>query len=109
MAPVSYQGQAYLTSQYFHRLYLNNSPVGGKYQRHDHFLRVLRTAPLYEDYLRLGNIVELTWNDGKATKDVLPPNRGQWQTLFQATGFHPLVLLNATAQSELAHHLDDEA
>src|SRR3989442_15950662 len=64
-------------------------------------LRVLRTAPLYEDYLRLGNSAEVTWESVKSIKSALTPNRWQWKPLFQATGFHPVALLNAVAQSSV--------
>ena len=59
MRPIEYQGQTYFTSRYFHQQYRANSypQRQGKYTRHKDFLRVLRTIPLYADYLRLGHVV----------------------------------------------------
>lgn len=105
MQPVQYQGQPYFTSQYFHQQYLTNSHAGGKYQRHTHFLRLLRSIEAYQDYLERGDIVELTWQ-GVLTEG--NQNRVSFQPLFQAAGWNPVTLLNATAQIAMSHHLDDE-
>jgi hypothetical protein len=102
---VSWRGQEYFTSQHFHRQYLTDSPHGGKYQRHGDFLRVLRNIPAYSKYVSHGDVVEVSWNRVKSegTQDSL-----SFQPLFQAAGWNPLTLLNATAQVALTHHLDNE-
>ena len=105
MQPVEWQGQAYFTSQYFHAQYLANSQFGGKYRRHSDFLRVIRSIPAYALYVTQGDIAELDWNRMKAEgKQVLL----SFQPLFQAAGWNPLTLLNATTQLALANFLDDE-
>ena len=104
-APVSYAGQTYFTSQYFHREYLANSQYGGKYQRHADFIRKVRAIEAYDLYVHHGDIVELTF--ARIKTEVTQILR-YWQPLFQAGGYRLLVLLNATAQVALSHHLDDE-
>jgi len=105
MRPVEWQGQEYFTSQYFHGQYLVNSPYGGKYRRHDNFLRLLRAIPAYNIYLNQEDIAELSWNGVKTEVTLI---QSYFQPLFQSTGYRPLTLLNATAQIALAQHLDDE-
>lgn len=102
MSLITYQGQDYFTSQYFHRQYLANSLHGGKHRRYDSFMRLLRSIEAYRLYLGQGDIQEVAWNKDKPHLCVyLKP-------LFEATGFHALTLLNATAQIAMSHHLDDE-
>ena len=106
LAPVAYEGQTYFTSQYFHQHYRSNSPYGGKYHRHHDFVRLLRRIEAYELYVGQGDILEVSWSriklEGKH-------NLLSWQPLFQAAGWNPLTLLNATAQLALSNFLDDEA
>jgi len=105
MQPVQWQGQEYFTSQYFHTQYLANSQYGGKYQRHSDFLRVIRSIPAYALYVAQGDIAELDWSRIKSEgKPILL----SFQPLFQAAGWNPLTLLNATTQIALANFLDDE-
>ena len=105
MQPVEWQGQIYFTSQYFHREYLINSQYGGKYQRHKHFVRVIKAIPIYADLVAIGNIVEISWDRIKTEADQILV---QWKPLFEGTGYQPLTLLNAVGQEELFHHLEDE-
>lgn len=105
--PVSYQGETYFTSQYFHRQYRDNSPHGGKYRQHKNFLQLLRSIEQYQDHINLKNIAELSWDAMKVSNGVLAENFSQWKILFHATGFQPVTLLNAVAQAALSHHLDD--
>jgi hypothetical protein len=105
MQPVTYQGQAYYTSQYFHRQYIANSQAGGKHRRYDHFIHVLRSIEAYATYVEHGDIRTLYWQQ---LKEEQPGNLGYFTSLFRATGYQPLTLLNATAQAALSHHLDDE-
>jgi hypothetical protein len=106
MQPVEWQGQIYFTSQYFHLDYIANSPDGGKHRQHKNFIRVIRAIPAYHEYLTKGDIVEISWD---RIKTEAAQNLSQWKPLFEATGYQPLTLLNATGQSELSHHLEDEA
>lgn len=105
MALISYHGQEYYTSHYFHRVYLANSPQSTKYRQHAHFTRRIRAIDAFEDYVNSGDILELQWHSMKAEAN---PIRDCFLSLFKATGYQPLMLLNATAQAELTHHLDDE-
>jgi hypothetical protein len=105
MQSVPWHGQEYFTSQYFHQQYLANSPHGGKYRQHSHFVRTIRAIPAYPIYLEQDAIVELTWNRIKTEGN---PILDSFQPLFQAAGWNPLTLLNATAQIALTHHLEDE-
>lgn len=102
MQPVHYHGQDYFTSQYFHAQYLANSPHGGKYRQHRHFLQALRLIDAYAMYCANLDIVELVWNDVKSGTYNL-------SSLFKTTSYNPITLLNATAQVALSHHLDDLA
>ena len=102
MQPVAYQGQTYYPAQYFHQQYMANSQRTGKHRRYDSFMRLLRNIEAYALYVQRGDIVEVQWNRDK------PQECGYLKPLFQAAGYHPLTLLNATAQIEISHHLDDE-
>jgi hypothetical protein len=109
MLPVQWQGQEYLTSQYFHRQYRENAGLQGKYQRHQDFRRLLRSIELYAMLRERGDIVELQWDEIKHLEsDLKQPVRRSLTPLFQATGYYPLILINIRAQNELVHHLDDE-
>lgn len=108
MQPVQYQGQEYFTSQYFHQNYLANSQASGKYRRHGDFLRVMRHIEAYALYVGQNDIREITWKDITANEDVGTPEWLSFKPLFQASGWNPITLLNATAQVALSHHLDDE-
>ena len=99
--PVVFGGQLYLTSQYFHRQYLENSPPQGKHRRYDSFMRLLRNIEAFHLYIEQGSILEVVWDKDK------PHFCGELKPLFQAAGFHPLILLNKTAQAAMSHHLDD--
>jgi hypothetical protein len=106
MAVVEFDGQLYYTSQYFHRQYLANSDLGkGKYQRHDNFRRMLRGIEAYRLYQEQGAIVEVPW---ESIKSKGTPLLSTLKPLFHAAGYADLILLNATAQAALSHHLDDE-
>lgn len=103
MQPVTYNGETRYTTQYFHAQYLHaHSDAPKKYQRHHDFLRMLRSLPLYADYVGLGHIAEIPYDKNRqdSLKQIL-------LQLYKATGYQPIVLLNATAQSELSHHLED--
>ena len=102
LAPVVYEGQTYFTSQYFHQQYRSNNQHHGKHRRYDSFMRLLHSIEAYALYLDKGDIIEVQWNRDK------PHLCGEFQPLFQATGYHPITLLNATAQLAMSHHLDDE-
>ena len=113
---IPWQGQEYRTSQYFHREYVKQHPQGGKYRQHKNFLQLLRAIEAYQLYIDHGDIVELSWpfsrrephqhTTGLESQSVLEIKR--LEPLFAKNGYHPLTLLNATAQLALSHHLDDE-
>jgi hypothetical protein len=104
MQSIHWQGEDYYASQYFHQQYRAKSQYGGKYKRHDSFMRTMRSIPAYALYVEQGAIVELAWT---ALKLKEPQMCGYFQPLFRAVGYKPLTLLNATAQVALTHHLDD--
>lgn len=104
MQPVEYEGQPYYTSQYFYQQYRANSEQTGKYQRHRDFLRLIRSIENYPLHIEQGYIVELEWDRIKSGP---AQDLRRWKPLFQATGYYPLLLISATFQLELAHHLDD--
>lgn len=97
--PVHYAGQIYFTSQYFHQQYQANKSVGGKYSQLQHFNRLIRNIETYPDYVVRRDIVELT-KESEAGPDFGP--------VFKASYGKPIMLINATAQVALTHHLDDE-
>jgi hypothetical protein len=98
--PVQYQGGIYFTSQYFHQQYHANKPDGGKYAQLKDFNRLVRGIETYQDYVERGDIIELD----KAGADFAPALK----ELFRLTFGKPIMLINATAQVALTHHLDDE-
>jgi hypothetical protein len=99
MQPIGFNGQTYITSQYLHSIYKSNA--GEKYSLLKNFNRLIRSIEAYQLYLNNGDIVELTWQDAKATGSEFEP-------VFESIGYKPLMLINATMQLALSHHLDDE-
>jgi len=95
MQAIQYNGGIYFTSHYFHVMYGNNG--GEKYARLDHFNRLIRSIETYKNYLDSMDIIELS---GKETA----PELG---AVCKATKRNPIMLINATAQVALTHHLDD--
>lgn len=83
MQKVEWNGKQCYTSQYFHQQYLANSQAGGKYRRYDSFMRLLRSMPVYQDHVGLGDIVILDWT---ALKQEQPQICGCFRPLFQAAG-----------------------
>ena len=108
MQLITLDGQKYLTSQREHAEYVRNATERGekiKYERHTHFCRVIRDIPNFNILIDQKDIIDLTWNDFKASNSVVN------QILvccFKKTSYRPLLLLNPIAQMELTHHLDDE-
>lgn len=98
MLPIQYSGQTYFTSQYFHQVYRQNAGDDGKYAQLQHFNRLIRSIEAYPQYVGRGDIVELS-------RDKAGPDLGP---VFKANYGNPIMLINATAQVALTHHLDDE-
>jgi hypothetical protein len=108
MRPVTIHGLDYLTSQRLHADYIRNATERKeqiKYTRHDSFSRVIRDIPNYDILLDQKDIIYLSWKECKANNDAVTRIL---RYCFEAGGHRPLLLLTATAQLELAHHLDDE-
>jgi hypothetical protein len=108
MQPVEWQGNTYFSSQYFHQQYNEQKKLEGtpaKYTQHVHFLRRIRTIESYQRFVGANHIVTIAW---KTIKEGPIPYRDRLQPLFKATGYYDIMLLDATAQIELTHHLDDE-
>lgn len=99
MLPIQYNGQVYITSQRLHAEYKNND--GSKYRQLKDFNRLIRSIEAYQNYVDNKDIVELTWQEVKGTSAEFAP-------VFESTGYKPLMLINATMQLALSHHLDDE-
>lgn len=94
MAAVSYEGQTYYTSQFFHAQYMTNSdPAKAKYKRHHDFLRFLRSIEIFATLQRHEKIVRLAW------KKTL--GEAHWRPLFQAVGFQTMTIMTNFAYSEL--------
>lgn len=100
MQPVQFNGQVYFTSQHFHSHYKSNA--GDKYSSLSSFNKLLRSIETYDKYVDNGDIVELVWSDAKKLAD------SNLDSVFKSTTYKPLLLINATAQLALSHHLDDE-
>lgn len=98
MQPIQYNGQVFITSQRLHADYRNNN--GGKYRQLKDFNRLIRSIEAYQSYLDNGDIVELTWQEVKATGAEFAP-------VFESISYKPIMLINATMQLAISHHLDD--
>lgn len=113
MQPFTWQSQDYFASQYFHQQYLANSQAQAKikYQRHQDFVRLMRSIEAYHLYCGRGDIVILQWvphrDEGGCDPAYLQQIK-QLEPLFVAVGYQTLYGLNATAQVAMSHHLDDE-
>lgn len=103
MLPANYNGQTYFTGQYFHQMYRANTDADGKYKQVSHFLRLIRSIEAYPIYVENGDIVELEWD--RVKHDSSNPEIG---LLLKSNSYKPIMLINATAQVALTHHLDDE-
>ena len=103
MSLVRYEGQDYYTSQYFHAMYRGNA--GKKYKLIGDFTRLIRAMEAFDKYVERRDIVELDW---KSMKDKTDGPNASLKSAFVAAGYQPLMLINATAQVALLHHLDDE-
>jgi hypothetical protein len=108
MLPVQHGGQMYFTSQYFHQVYRQNCKDGGKYALLKNFNALIRSIEAYPLYVERDDIVELTREKAglipKPASDLIH----HLEPLFKATFGKPVLLINATAQVALTHHLDDE-
>lgn len=102
MLPVHYGDEVYFTSHYFHAQYLANKPEGAKYKQLPHFNRLIKSLETYSDYVSRNDIVELEWGL------ITDPDFGSVDHLFKETRKKPIMLISATAQIALTHHLDDE-
>ncbi len=98
MQPIQYNGKVYFTSHYFHQQYRANSVDQVKYEALYNFNKLIRSIQAYPLYVERGDIVELT--KGKTDSNL--------ESVFKATYGKPVMLINATAQVALTHHLDDE-
>ncbi|MCJ8337558.1 MAG: hypothetical protein MJK10_03720 [Pseudomonadales bacterium] len=109
MQPIQYKGQMYFTSHYFHQAYRNNSGSdGGKYEKQKDFMRLIRSIEAYSNYIDAGDIVELTREEAGAAAAPALKTDPKLGSVFKATFGKPIMLINATAQIALTHHLDDE-
>lgn len=99
MQPIQWDGQVYFTSHYFHQQYRTNTGIdGGKYAELKNFNKLIRGIEAYQRYLDRADIVELTRDEAGS----------KLEPAFKATFGKPIMLINATAQVALTHHLDDE-
>jgi hypothetical protein len=99
MLPIELNGRTYFTSHYFHSLYRGNA--GEKYANIEEFNRLVRSIETYPEYVARADIVELKWVVAKGS------GMQSLHPCFKATGYNPIMLINATAQIALTHHLDD--
>lgn len=99
--PVSLNGRAYITSTLLHK----QKREGGmsKYERHDHFMRMIREIDCFGRLVENGDIIDLYY---KSPIVQAAPDLGG---VMKANHGNPLMLISPTAQKEIEHHLDDEA
>lgn len=88
-------------------MYRNNSDMGGKYKRTGDFMRLVRSIETYPQYVAAGDIVELTRADAERAS-ASGETDADIASVFKETRQQPIMLINATAQVALTHHLDDE-
>jgi len=100
LQPIQYNGQTYITSQRLHAEY-KNSEGAKKYELLKNFNRLIRSLEAYQSYIDKGDIVELPWKEAKITGSDFEP-------VYASISYKPLMLINATMQVALSHHLDDE-
>lgn len=111
MQPIYLRNIEYRTTHFLHQFYRNNSPHGGKYQRHDHFIRVLKNIKHFQGYVEHGDVLILS-----SYKELInaSPELGEvkenktLQDAFRAVSYRTLYLVSATIQIALSNHLDDE-
>jgi hypothetical protein len=111
MQPIYLRNIEYRTTHFIHQLYRSNSPHGGKYQRHDNFIRLLKNLETFNIYVNQGDILILP-----SYKKALEISSEQEEIkennvlreAFRAINNHTLYLVSATIQVALTHHLDDE-
>jgi hypothetical protein len=72
-------------------------------------MELVRGTPSLPIFIEKGAVVILIWEDVKSSANTYSPELlGKYKALFAKCGWHPITLINATFQLELAHHLDDE-
>ena len=98
MKPVILNDEIYFTSQYFHKMYGVNG--GEKYVELKNFNKLIRSLETYENYVATKDIVELARDDKGRGSNL--------ESLIISNSYNPIMLINATAQVALTHHLDDE-
>lgn len=59
----------------------------------------------YPTYVERKDIIELTWDD---VKENGKNTDAKFASVFKSMNYNPIMLINATAQIALTHHLDDE-
>jgi hypothetical protein len=108
---ISIEGQQYFTSQRLHADYLRNGAEQGittKYHRHHDYLRIIRSIPNYSILVENADVVIADKKQLRTSNDALKQTLlSLLEPLFRANDHKRLILLNATAQLELTHHLDD--
>lgn len=103
MQLIDYKGETYFSGQYFHQIYRGNSNTRGKYKRAGDFMRLIRSIEAYKQYVDDGDIVEI-----KSLGDIPETETPNLRLAFKANNYAGVMLINATAQVALTHHLDDE-
>lgn len=99
--PVTFNGRTYITSTLLHK----QKREGGmsKYERLDHFIRMIREIDCFSRLVESVDIVEL---DSKLLKTLSSPELGE---VMKSNSYRTLMLISPTAQKEIEHFLDDEA
>lgn len=103
---IEWQGQQYLDSYDCHQDYLKDGdPKKAKFKNHRDYRRKIRDIESYSIYVDHKNIVTFSWEQVKTG----PAQELRRLTpLFRRIGHANLILLDATAQLALTHHLDNE-
>jgi len=106
ISAIEWNGQQYVDSYDYHQQYLSDGdPKKAKHKEHRNFRAVIRSIESYSIYVNHRNIVILSWEQVK-----LGPAEifSRLQPYFARRGYRDLILLDATAQAALTHHLDNE-
>lgn len=115
MQMIEIGGKLYYSTHKHHHDYVTTSKDDMKYRRHADFLRRIRSIEARDIYMERGDWHELSWHEGGKITNAnsalvshinnLPP---LLRLMFKANGYHPLILLNATAQLAVFEILDNE-
>ena len=99
MGILNLDGKDYITSLHLQSIYNFNG--GEKYKRLNDFNRLIRSIEIYPNYLNSKDIIEIVYDREEI--------RGaEIASLLKSNSYNPIMLITASVQAALSHHLDDE-